>query len=101
MADLTEELRFHLRNAVAARMVSDVPIGALLSGGVASATIVALMAERSADAVQTCSIGFDDAALDETRHAQAVATRFATDHRSRIVAADDLSAIDALAELIN
>lgn len=96
-SDLAEELRFHLRNAVAARMVSDVPIGATLSGGVASATIVALMAERSADAVQTCSIGLDEAALDETRHAQAIATRFATDHRSRIVVADDFSAIDALA----
>lgn len=96
-ADLAEELRFHLRNAVAARMVADVSVGALLSGGAASSTVVALMAERSADAVQTCTVGFDEAALDEARHAQAVAARFATDHRSRIFAAGDFSAIDALA----
>lgn len=94
--DLEEELRFHLRNAVSSRMVSDVPLGAFLSGGVDSSTVVALMAERSSDAVQTCSIGFDEAALDETRHAEIIARRFATDHRSRIVAADDFSAIDVL-----
>lgn len=94
--DLEEELRFHLRNAVSSRMVSDVPLGAFLSGGVDSSTVVALMAEKSSDAVQTCSIGFDESALDETRHAEIIARRFATDHRSRIVAADDFSAIDVL-----
>lgn len=96
--DLEEELRFHLRNAVASRMVSDVPLGAFLSGGVDSSTLVALMAERSAGAVQTCSIGFDDNVLDETHYAEMVARRFATDHRSRIVAADDFSAIDTLSQ---
>ena len=95
--DLEEELRFHLRNAVASRMVSDVPLGAFLSGGVDSSTVVALMAEVSKDAVQTCSIGFDESALDETRYAEVIAKRFATDHRSRIVAADDFTAIDTLA----
>ncbi len=96
--DLEEELRFHLRNAVASRMVSDVPLGAFLSGGVDSSTVVALMAEVSKDAVQTCSIGFDESALDETRYADIVAKRFATEHRSRIVAPDDFSAIDVLAQ---
>ena len=95
--DLEEELRVHLRNAVASRMVSDVPLGAFLSGGVDSSTVVALMAEVSKDAVQTCSIGFDESALDETRYAEVIAKRFATDHRSRIVAADDFTAIDTLA----
>ena len=97
MADLEEELRFHLRNAVASRMVADVPLGAFLSGGVDSSTVVAFMAELSPEAVQTCSIGFDQAALDETRHAADVAKRFATDHRSRIVASDDFAVIDVLA----
>ena len=96
--DLEEEMRFHLRNAVASRMVADVPLGAFLSGGVDSSTVVALMAEKSKDAVQTCSIGFDEKALDETRYADLVAKRFATDHRSRIVAPDDFSAIDTLAQ---
>lgn len=95
--DLEEELRFHLRNAVASRMVSDVPLGALLSGGVDSSAVVALMSETGKEAVQTCTIGFDESALDETRYAEMIAKRFATDHRSRIVAADDFSAIDTLA----
>ena len=95
--DLEEELRVHLRNAVASRMVSDVPLGAFLSGGIDSSTVVALMAEVSKDAVQTCSIGFNESALDETRYAEVIAKRFATDHRSRIVAADDFTAIDTLA----
>jgi len=98
VADLEEELRFYLRNAVTSRMVSDVPLGAFLSGGVDSSAVVALMAEKSADAVQTCSIGFDESALDETRYAEVIAKRFATDHRSRIVASDDFSAIETLAQ---
>lgn len=96
--DLEEELRFHLRNAVASRMISDVPLGAFLSGGVDSSAVVALMAERSSEAVQTCSIGFDQSALDETRYADIVAKRFATDHRTRTVASDDFGAIDILAQ---
>lgn len=95
--DLEEEMRFHLRNAVTSRMVADVPLGAFLSGGVDSSTVVALMAEQSKEAVQTCSIGFDESALDETRYADIVARRFATEHRSRIVAPDDFSTIDVLA----
>ncbi|MBA3896202.1 MAG: amidotransferase 1, exosortase A system-associated [Sphingomonadaceae bacterium] len=97
VASLEEEMRDRLRDAVTSRMVSDVPLGAFLSGGVDSSSVVALMAEGSRHAVQTCSIGFDDAAHDETRYAAEVATRFATDHRTRIVAADDFAAIDVLA----
>lgn len=97
-ADLEEELRFHLRNAVSSRMVADVPLGAFLSGGVDSSTVVAMMAELSPGAVQTCSIGFDEAALDETRYAEIIAKRFATEHRTRTVASDDFSAIDILAK---
>lgn len=96
-ADLEAELRDHLRNAVTSRMVADVPLGAFLSGGVDSSTVVAFMAEASKSAVQTCAIGFDEAALDETRYARLVAERFATDHRSRTVASDDFDAIDTLA----
>lgn len=97
-SDLQAELRHHLRNAVTSRMVSDVPLGAFLSGGVDSSTVVAFMAEASKTPVQTCSIGFDEASLNETRHAQLVAERFATDHRSRIVASDVFAAIDRLVE---
>jgi asparagine synthase (glutamine-hydrolysing) len=95
-ADLSEELRALMRDAVRLRMVSDVPVGAFLSGGVDSSAVVAMMAELSRTPVQTCSIGFDVAALDETAYADRIAARFSTDHRKRIVAADDFAALDIL-----
>ena len=95
-AALEEELRSLLKQAVASRMVSDVPLGAFLSGGVDSSAVVAFMAELSNAPVQTCSIGFDSAALDETAYADQIAKLFNTDHRSRRVAPNDFSAIDTL-----
>ncbi|MBL0966994.1 XrtA/PEP-CTERM system amidotransferase [Blastomonas sp. UPD001] len=97
VGDLQAELLHHMREAVASRMVADVPLGAFLSGGVDSSTVVALMAERSTQAVKTCSIGFDVAALDESDYARRIAERFATDHRSRTVSPDDIAIIDAVA----
>lgn len=97
-ARLREELTERLREAVRSRMVADVPLGAFLSGGVDSSAVVAFMAEASRQAVQTCSIGFDEAGLDESAFATQVAGRFATNHRSRTVAADDFPLIDRLVE---
>lgn len=97
VADLEAELMHHMRQAVASRMVADVPLGAFLSGGVDSSTVVALMAERSTQAVKTCSIGFDVAALDESDYARRIAERFATEHRSRMVSPDDIGIIDQVA----
>ncbi len=97
VADLEAELMHHMRQAVASRMVADVPLGAFLSGGVDSSTVVALMAERSTQAVKTCSIGFDVAALDESDYARRIAERFATEHRSRTVSPDDIGIIDQVA----
>lgn len=97
VGDLQAELLHHMREAVASRMVADVPLGAFLSGGVDSSTVVALMAERSSQAVKTCSIGFDVAALDESDYARRIAERFATDHRSRTVSPDDIAIIDQVA----
>jgi asparagine synthase (glutamine-hydrolysing) len=94
---LQEELVEHLRAAVRSRMVADVPLGAFLSGGVDSSAVVAFMAEASKQAVQTCSIGFDEADHDETAYARIVAERFHTQHRTRNVAADDFALIDTLA----
>jgi asparagine synthase (glutamine-hydrolysing) len=93
---LEEEMVERLRAAVRSRMVADVPLGAFLSGGVDSSAVVAFMAEASRGAVETCAIGFDQADHDETRYAAMVAERFATSHRSRIVAADDFGLIDTL-----
>ena len=100
-ADLEAELVHRLREAVRSRMVADVPLGAFLSGGVDSSSVVALMAEASSAPVKTCSIGFDVAALDETDYARAIATRFATDHHARTVSPDDFAAIEALAGMFD
>ena len=94
---LEEELVALMRQAVRSRMVADVPLGAFLSGGVDSSSVVALMAEASSQAVKTCTIGFDVASLDETAFADRIARRFATDHRTRIVSPDDYGLIDRLA----
>lgn len=96
-AKLGDQLRDHMRRAVRSRMVADVPLGAFLSGGVDSSSVVALMAEASPRAVNSFSIGFGEAEHDESAYAAQVADRFATDHRSRIVAADDFALIDTLA----
>lgn len=96
--DLQAQLTDHLRAAVRSRMVADVPLGAFLSGGVDSSAVVALMAEASKSAVRTCTIGFDEAGHDERGYARLVAERFATDHRTRIVAADDFALIDRLVD---
>lgn len=96
-AELSEELLRLMRQGVTSRMIADVPLGAFLSGGVDSSSVVALMAEASRQPVKTCSIGFDVGTLDESSYATSIARRFATDHRSRTVAADDFSLIDTLA----
>jgi len=100
-ADLGAELLHHLREAVTSRMVADVPLGAFLSGGVDSSSVVALMAEASREPVRTCSIGFDVEAEDETGYASEVARLFATDHHSKVVAADDFAEIDQLAAMFD
>ena len=100
-ADLSARLVHLLREGVRSRMVADVPLGAFLSGGVDSSGVVALMAEASAAPVQTCSIGFDVAAYDETSYARQVAAKFGADHAERIVATDDFAAIDTLAEMFD
>ncbi|MBK5264639.1 MAG: amidotransferase 1, exosortase A system-associated [Alphaproteobacteria bacterium] len=95
-AALEEELVALMQAAVRSRMVADVPLGAFLSGGVDSSSVVALMAEASKRAVKTCTIGFDVDTLDETAYAEQIAKRFATDHSSRIVSSDDYALIDTL-----
>lgn len=100
-SDLEAELLHLMRQAVASRMVADVPLGAFLSGGVDSSSVVALMAEAGREPVKTCSIGFDVAALDESSYAEQVAQRFATDHRSRVVSPDDFEHVDALAAMFD
>ena len=100
-ADLGAHLLHRLREAVTSRMMADVPLGAFLSGGVDSSSVVALMAEASTDPVKTCSIGFDVQALDETAYADKIAALFGTDHRKRVVASDDFALTDRLAGMFD
>ncbi len=99
--DLEAELLHHLQQAVTSRMVSDVPLGAFLSGGVDSSSVVAFMAEASRQPVKTCSIGFDVASADETSYAETVARLFGTDHNARTVSADQFDAIDTIAGMFD
>jgi len=100
-ADLSAELAHLMREAVQSRMVSDVPLGAFLSGGVDSSSVVALMSESSTEPVRTCSIGFDVKALDETSYAAQIADQFGTQHESRIVGQGDFSAVDQIAGIFD
>ena len=91
-----EALRETLTEAVRLRMVSDVPLGAFLSGGVDSGVVVGLMAGMSDRPVKTFSVGFDDPAYDELDHARRVAREFGTDHHEIVVRPDDVSVLGTL-----
>ena len=97
--DASAELVQRLRDSVRLRMISEVPLGAFLSGGVDSSAVVAAMAGLSAEAVNTCSIAFDDRQFNESEFAQLVATRYRTNHRVETVKSDDFDLIDTLARL--
>jgi asparagine synthase (glutamine-hydrolysing) len=80
--EAAEELRLLLGRAVKRRLMSDVPLGVFLSGGIDSSTVVALMAAAGGHGgIKTFSIGFSDSSFDETSHARVVARHFGTEHR--------------------
>ncbi len=95
-ADAVAEFRRLFKRAVARRLLSDVPLGALLSGGVDSSAVVATMAELTSR-VRTFSIGFEEAEFSELAHARRVAQRFGTEHYEFVVRPD---AIEILPELV-
>ncbi|HSW08980.1 XrtA/PEP-CTERM system amidotransferase [Aquabacterium sp.] len=93
------ELRQRLEESVRLRLIAEVPLGAFLSGGVDSSAVVAMMAGVSSEPVNTCSIGFDDPAFNESAFAQTVADRYKTNHFVETVKSDDFDLIDTLARL--
>ena len=99
LPDACAELESRLRESVKLRMISEVPLGAFLSGGVDSSAVVAMMAGVSADPVNTCSIAFSDPKFDESAFAQQVADRYRTRHFVDRVESDDFDLIDTLAAL--
>ena len=98
-ADIERELIERLTESVKSQMVSEVPLGAFLSGGVDSSAVVALMAQNNPDPITTCSIAFDDPAYDESAFAQQVAQRYNTQHHTQTVRDDSHALTDLLANL--
>jgi asparagine synthase (glutamine-hydrolysing) len=97
--DACGQLVEKLRESVRLRMISEVPLGAFLSGGVDSSAVVAMMAGIADEPVNTCSISFSDPAYDEAQFAQKVAERYGTNHHVDRVESDDFDLIDTLAGL--
>src|SRR6185295_17305130 len=95
--DAQAELVERLQESVRLRMISEVPLGAFLSGGVDSSAVVAMMAGVSEQPVNTCSISFSDPQFDESRYAREVAERSRTRHFVDNVDSDDFGLVDELA----
>src|SRR5262245_13536958 len=91
-----EETLARLREATRLRLISDVPLGAFLSGGVDSGTIVALMSEEGSGPVKTFSIGFEEPEYNELQHARVVAERYRTDHHEFVVRPDAVAILPDL-----
>ncbi len=97
--EVAEELIVRLRSAVDSQLMSEVPLGAFLSGGVDSSAVVAMMGGLMKEPVNTCSISFADPAFDESDYARLVAERYQTRHFTEQVQQDDFDLIDRLAAL--
>jgi len=95
-AEVSEALWLRLRDAVRSHLVSDVPVGAFLSGGVDSSTVVAIMAAEVGVPVKTFSVGFEEPDYDELGYARRVAERFGTEHHELVVGPADLGLLDDL-----
>jgi asparagine synthase (glutamine-hydrolysing) len=97
-AELLEELRARLRDSVRAHLVSDVPVGVLLSGGIDSSALAALAAQETVEPVRTFSIGFEERSFDELGDARLVAERYGTRHRELVLRPDAALLLPALAD---
>src|SRR3954471_10258864 len=100
-AELVEELRARLRDSVRAHLLSDVPVGVLLSGGVDSAVLAALAAQETSEPVHTFTIGFEERSFDERADARRVAELYGTNHHELLVHPDPLVLVPALADVFD
>ena len=87
-----------LRDAVKVRLMSEVPLGAFLSGGIDSSAVVALMSQESSERVKTFSIGFDEQDFSELHHARRVAEHVGADHHEFIVRPDAVEVLPLLVD---
>src|SRR5262249_9948024 len=94
--ELLEQLEHRLAEAVRIRLLADVPVGALLSGGTDSSTVVALMARASSAPVKTFSIGFGHAEFNEAPYARLVAEKFGTEHHELMLEPNVVETVDTL-----
>jgi asparagine synthase (glutamine-hydrolysing) len=96
-----EEMEAALESSVRMRLISEVPLGALLSGGVDSSIVVAMMARLSSSPVKTFTIGFRRKDFDEAVHARSVAKRFGTEHHELLVEADLWTTLEQLTTILD
>jgi asparagine synthase (glutamine-hydrolysing) len=97
-AEIVEECRARMRDSVRAHLVSDVPVGVLLSGGVDSGLLAALASQETPEPLRTFSVGFEEDSFDELGDARRVAERYATDHHELVLRPDAVLLLPALAE---
>lgn len=98
--EMLEKTEYLLKESCRLRMVSDVPVGLFLSGGIDSSLVTALLAKVTNTTLKTFTIGFEDPAFDESKHAKSVSTHFGTDHTEmKCTASDFLNALDSYYEM--
>jgi asparagine synthase (glutamine-hydrolysing) len=100
-AEAAEALWASLKDAVSSHLVSDVPVGAFLSGGIDSSAVVALMAREAGAPVKTFSVGFRERGYNELPWARRVAERFGTEHHELVVEPHDLGVLEAVLDALD